>query len=171
MPKVKLNPIIEAMSGTLGKTMVYRQMRDGSIIVSGKPDFSRRKFSKDQRAHQSRFQEAARYARWAAKANPIYAELAKGTTKTAYNVALSDWFNPPVIRNVSQQGGMIRVEAADNVLVSKVRVTILDAEGKVSEQGDAVLIKGLWWEYLTVTAGKVIVEAWDLAGNMASKEM
>ena len=39
-------------------------------------------------------------------------------------------------------------------------VTILDAEGKVSEQGDAVLIKGLWWEYLTVTAGKVIVEAW-----------
>ena len=171
MPKVKLNSMMEAMSGTLGRNMVFRQMRDGSIIVSSKPDFSNRKFSKGQLTHQSRFQEAARYARGAAKTNPVYAELAKGTTKTAYNIALSDWFNPPVIHNVHQQKGIIGVEAMDNVMVDRVQVTILDEAGKVLEQGEAVLVKSELWEYLTVTAGKVIVEAWDLAGNTARKEI
>ena len=171
MAKVDLNTLLQNMSGTLGKTLVFRQMRDGSIIVSGKPDFSHRKFSKGQLTHQSRFQEAVRYARGAAKSNPIYAELAQSTTKTAYNIALSDWFNPPVIHNVHQQNGIIRVEAADNVMVARVHVTILDEAGKVLEQGEAVLIKDKLWEYLTVTTGKVIVEAWDLAGHTARKEL
>jgi type I site-specific restriction endonuclease len=39
------------------------------------------------------------------------------------------------------------------------------------EQGEAVLVKSELWEYLTVTAGKVIVEARDLAGNTARKEI
>jgi len=171
MSKVKLNSMLAAMSGTIGKTMVVRQMRDGSFIMSAKPDFSRRKFSKGQLTHQSRFQEAVRYAREAAKTNPIYAELAKGTTKTAYNIALSDWFNPPVIHNIDRQNGVIGVEAVDNVMVARVRVTILDEAGKVLKQGEAVLVKSKLWEYLTVTTGKVIVEVWDLAGNTARKEI
>ena len=51
------------------------------------------------------------------------------------------------------------MKAADNVLVANVHVTILDEEGKVLEQGEAVLGKSELWEYLTVTTGKVIVEA------------
>lgn len=169
MAKVELNSALRGLSGTIGK-MVFRQMRDGSTIASGKPDFRSRKFSKGQLTHQSRFQEAVRYARGAAKTNPIYAELAKGTTKTAYNIALSDWFNPPVISNIKWQAGMIRVEASDNVLVTKVVLTILDEQEKVLEKGDAILIKGLW-EYIPAAHGRVIVEAYDLAGNIARKEI
>ena len=74
----------------LGQSLVFRQMKDGRTIISTKPDFSNRVFSQEQLTHQSRFQEASAYARHAAKTNPIYAELAKGTSKNAYNIALSD---------------------------------------------------------------------------------
>lgn len=171
MAKVKQNILIEGLSGTLGKDLVFRQMRDGRTIVSTKPDFSNRVFSAGQLTHQSRFQQAAAYARHAAKTNPIYAKLAKGTTKTAYNIALSDWFHPPVIHEIKRQDGRILVNATDNVLVTRVLVTILDNEGKVREKGEGVKRKGDWWEYVPATEGRVRVEARDLAGNMTQREM
>ena len=82
--------------------------------------------------------------------NPIYAELAKGTMKTAYNIALSDWFNPPVIHQITRQNGYILIEASDNVLVSKVLVTILDVDEKIVERGEAVFVKDMKWQYKAV---------------------
>ena len=41
---------------------------------------------------------SAAYARDAARSQPIYAQLAAGTMKNAYNVAHGDWFHPPVIQ-------------------------------------------------------------------------
>ena len=169
MAKVKNNALVEGISGSVGG-MVFRQLPNGETWVSGKPDFSRRKFSQGQKSHQSRFQEAAAYARMATKTHPIYAQLAAGTVKSPYNWALSDWFNPPVIHNIKRMGNLIRVEASDNVMVAKVRVTILDAEGKVLEQGEAVQADDDWWEYVSSKEGKVMAEAWDLAGNEVRKE-
>jgi len=171
MAKVTNNLIIKGVSGTLGRDFVVRQMKDGSIILSAKPDFSNRVFSQGQLTHQSRFQEAAAYARDAAKTNPIYAELAKGTMKTAYNIALSDWFNPPVIHGVRRQGKTLLVEASDNVAVAKVLVSVLNEEGKPLEQGEAVSGDGQLWEYSTSTEGKIIVEVWDFARNIVKKEV
>jgi hypothetical protein len=141
-------------------------MPDGSTWVSAKPDFSQRKLSKGQKEHHGRFQEAARYAREAARAQPIYAELAKGTVKTAYNIALSDWFHPPVIHQVKRRGGRVLVEASDDVIVTKVQITILDEEGRILEKGEGIRGEGDWWEYISSSGGKTImVEVWDLAGN------
>lgn len=143
-------------------------------MVASRPDFSSRVFSKEQLTHQSRFQEAA-YARVAAKTYPIYAELAHQTLKPAYNLALSDWFHPPLIREVSQQAGRIRVNASDNVQVAKVRITILNverSEGNVLEQGEALQVNDTWWEFETAAQaeGRAIVEAFDLAGNCTKHE-
>ena len=170
MAKVKRNAILRGISGKVGKSLVFRQMRDGSTVVSELPDFSDRVCSEGQLAHQSRFQTAAYYARVAAKTNPVYANLSKGTMKTAYNIALADWFKPPVIRAIQWQGGRILVDATDNVQVTKVRVTILDEEGKTLEQGQAALVRNVVWEYLPATEGKVLVEAWDLAGNVTKRD-
>jgi len=170
MAKIKRNPMIQGISGAVGKSLVFRQMPDGSTIVGEMPDFSDRVFSNGQLSHQSRFQQAAWYARMAARTNPIYEELARGTLKTAYNMALSDWFNPPVIRAVQRQNGAIRVDATDNVLVTRVQVTILDEEGRIVEKGEGIRGEGGLWEYETATEGKVLVEAWDLAGNVTSKD-
>ena len=161
MAKVIRNPVMQGISGGVGN-LVFRQMPDGSTYVSAKPNFSHRKFSEGQKEHQSRFQRAVAYA----KSQPIYGELAAGTIKSAYNFALSDWFNPPVIHCVERRDGLIRVEASDNVMVTKVVVTILNVDGNVIEKGEAVKVDERWWEYAAGMEGKVAVEAWDLAGNV-----
>ena len=165
MAKVIRNPVVQGISGAVGN-LVFRQMPDGSTYVSAKPDFSHRKFSEGQKEHQSRFQRAVAYAREAAKSQPIYGELAAGTIKSAYNFALSDWFNPPVIHCVERRDGLIRVEASDNVMVAKVVITIFDGDENVIEKGEARKVDERWWEYAAVADGKAAAEAWDLAGTV-----
>jgi hypothetical protein len=164
MAKINKNAIVQGLSGSIGN-LVFRQMPDGSTRVSAKPDFSRRVFSQGQKEHQSRFRQAVAYAREAANTQPIYAELAAGTAKTAYNWALSDWFNTPVIHKIERKEGLIRVEASDNVMVTKVLVRILDEGGNVLEQGEARQVELEWWEYVPNARGTIEATAWDLAGN------
>jgi hypothetical protein len=166
MAKVIMNELTRAFSGQI-RGLVFRQMPNGSVLVSVAPDFSRRRFSQGQKEHQRRFREASAYARFSAKSQPIYAELAKGTTKTAYNIALSDWFQAPVIHQVKQANGRILVEANDNVMVVKVVVTVLDEKGTVLEKDEAIRGDGNWWEYVSKSTGKTITaEAYDLARNV-----
>ncbi len=165
MAKVESNPIVRGISGKIGN-LVFRQMPGGETYVSGTPNFDRRKFSKGQKDHQSRFKQAVAYAREAAKTQPIYAKLAEGTVMSAYNFALSDWFNPPVIHTIERVDGRVRVRASDNVMVVRVQVTILDEEGKVVEKGEARKVESDWWEVDLSAEGKVVAEAWDLAGNI-----
>ena len=100
MAIVKGNLAIEGLSGLLGDQLIFKRDRAGRTIVSRKPNFENRVFSEDQKKHQSKFQEAAAYGKAAAKTEPIYAELAAGTTKSAYNVAVGDWFKPPEVGKI-----------------------------------------------------------------------
>jgi len=177
MAKVVSNQVVQGVSGGLGNLML-RRLRDGRTILCVKPDFSRRKLSEGQQAHYQRFREGAMYARDAAKTEPVYAEIAAGTMKTAYNIALADWFHAPVIHKVEVGEGRVRVFASDDARVAGVRVSILDGEGKVREQGEAVgpVQPGSsgWWEYaagrLPGVGEKLVVEARDLAGNVTRAE-
>ncbi|HLF74377.1 MAG TPA: hypothetical protein VI524_08530 [Anaerolineales bacterium] len=169
MAKAENNIVLRGVRGKLGD-LVVRQMRDGSIRLSARPDFSSRVFSQGQKDHQRRFKQAAAYARQAARTQPIYAELAGRMARNAYNIALSDWFNPPVIHSIRRTGAAIGVEASDDVLVAKVRVQILDERGQVLEEGEASRgdpeLRPEWWEYRPNAEGRTIIaEAWDLAGN------
>lgn len=170
MAKVIDNPITEGFSGKFGKLLVFRHMRDGRTIVVSRPDFSNRVFSQEQLTHQSRFQQAAAYARIAAKTHPIYAELAQQRLKPAYNIALSDWFHAPVIHEVTRQAGRIHVNVTDNVQVAKVRITIVDGQEQTLEQGEAKLLYNPFWEFETLKEGSILVEAFDLAGNCTKHE-
>jgi hypothetical protein len=154
MAKVTRNIVMSGLSGSLGKDLVVRQMRDGRTIVSAKPDFSNRQFSEGQLNHQSRVEQAASYAKVASKDNPIYAKLAAGTSKNAYNIAFRDWLKPPVVRRIEWHDGHIRVSATDDVLVTGVTVRILDDQGRCLEQGEAELVLGVWWDYNAVTGDK-----------------
>ena len=170
MAKVRNNLITEGLSGKLNKRLVFRQMRDGSTVLCTSPDFSNRVFSQAQLTHQSRFQQASAYAKEAAKTQPIYADLAAFSHKPAYNIALSDWFHAPVIHQVTRQAGRIRVDVTDKVLVSAVRVTLLDEQKQTREQGQAVWVQDARWEYETSTEGNILIEAFDLAGNITRHE-
>jgi hypothetical protein len=162
MAKVTLNQLLEVLQGGIGK-LVFRQMPDGTIIISGAPRHNKRKTTKKQKAHRERFRQAAKTARWLAHEHPIYAELAKGTWKSPYNFALSDWWHAPVIHHIERRKGYIRVEATDNIMVARVQVTILDEQGKMIERGEAAKVKGNWWRFKPQKPGKsILAEAWDL---------
>jgi len=171
MAKVRNNIFVRGLSGKLGGQFVLRTLRDGRTVVCNIPDFSNRKLSKDQKNHHKRFKAASAYAKKASRTNPIYAELAKGTMKNAYNMALGDWFHPPVIHEVTQRSGTIRVQATDDVTVASVRVLVLDAKGKTLETGEGIKKKGDWWEYAPSAEGKVVVEVRDLAANVVRAEV
>jgi len=170
MAQVIDNLITEGLSGKLGKRLVIRHMRDGRTIIATRPDYTGHAWTADQQVHHSRFQEAAAYARQASKSNPLYAQLTAGTKRNAYNLALSDWFKPPVIHQVTRQTGCIRIRATDNVQVTEVRVTISDDKGNTQERGLAASVNDTWREYATSIEGRVRVEAFDPAGNVARYE-
>ena len=174
MAKMQGNPILQGLSGSLGNQLYFRRLRDGRTIVCAKQDFSRRKLSAGQAAHHERFKAAAAYAKAAAQTRPIYAQLAAGTMKTAYNVALSDWFHPPVIHRVEVREETVRIWASDDVLVAQVTVIILDEQGRVVQQGLAVLAQPDWWDFAPTPPlrgrYKLVVEAQDLAGNVTRQE-
>lgn len=166
MARVTLHELIKAFSAAIGG-LVFRKLPDASLVVSGRPHFHRRKFSQAQKHYQDCFEEASAYARFAAEVQPIYAELARGTLKTAYHFARCDWFNAPVIHQIGWNDGLIRVEALDDVLVTRVQVTVLDEGGQVLEKGEAMKSAGDWWEFPSHARGTMIIaEAWDLPGHV-----
>jgi hypothetical protein len=171
MAKVRRNEIFSGMSGTISQDHYVRTMRDGRTIISLKPDFSNRQFSEAQLRTQGRIRQAAAYARAACRENPIYGMKAKGTAKNAYNMALADWMNPPVIRSMDAYlGDIVRVNATDDVQVTRVIITVLDPGGQPLEQGDARLELGIWWVYRPAHQGRIRVEACDLAENVVQRE-
>ena len=135
MAKVRRNTFVAGLSGTIDQNHYARITRDGRTIISLKPDFSNRQFSEAQLRTQSRIKQAAAYARVASRENPIYAMKAEGTARNAYNVALADWMNPPVIRSMDAYlGNIVRVSATDDVQVTRVIITVLDPVRDVAQQ-------------------------------------
>src|ERR1051325_10320311 len=174
MTKVFYNGSIANFRGRIGN-LIFRQLPDGTTVVSEAPPREtgrRKKRAKEkrsprQKAHNESVSDAAAYWRGKGKDYPIYSELAAATImRTAYNFALSDWFHPPEIHHVERQDGSILVEATDNIMVARVRVTVLDQDGKVLEAGEAVRGEGDFWEYAPQTQGATLqAEAWDLPGH------
>jgi hypothetical protein len=165
------NIITEGLSGRLGDQVVFRRLRNGRTYLCKKPNFSNRKLSDAQKEHHGRVKSAAAYARNASRTNPLYARLAEGTMKNAYNVAFGDWFHPPVIQRLGWYGTAVRIWATDDVQVAGVLVLVLDGNGGILEQGTAAQGRGDWWEYAPTAMGKIVVEARDLPGNKVKSEL
>ncbi len=174
MTKVLFHGSIKSFRGRIGG-LIFRQMPDGTTVVTQAPSRKNRrqkkraylKRSERQKAHNDHFQEAVHYARSAHKRNPLYAERAAAQPMVnSYNLALADALKPPVIHCIEKKAGCIRVKVTDNFLVSEVRITILDGDGRVLEQGQAVKRRGDWWNYAPQVQGEAIrAEAWDLPGQ------
>src|SRR6266545_5892964 len=174
MSKVLFHGSIQGFRGKIGN-MIFRQLPDATTVVTEAPPKknsrqkkrAKLKRSAGQKAHNERFEEASAYAK-RAQTKPIYAELAAAAPmKTAYNFALSDWWHAPKIHQVECRENKILIQATDNVLVTKVRVTVLDEEGKVMEKGEAIRGEGDCWEFTPTAEGKTIqAEAWDLPGHV-----
>jgi hypothetical protein len=100
MPKVKLVPIVEEIHGTM-YDMVFKTSPTGEMIVTKKPDMSKVKWSKAQKANRKRMSEAITAAQVALldpKVKARYERKAKKQGRRAWNLALSDALNGKDLR-------------------------------------------------------------------------
>ncbi len=179
MALVDLNQLLETLTGALGN-LVFRRRPDGKKIVSTKPRYRgkrNRKGTPAQRAHREHVREIGPYAKHLAKVHPIYTQLAaepdaKAKWMSPYNFAFADCMKPPVIHRIERREGSIRVQASDNIGVTRVQVFVLREDGKAHEYGDAIRAEGDWWEYASRTvSGKILAKAFDLPGNCTELEV
>jgi len=187
MAKVRNNIVTKGLSGLLGDQIVFRNDKTGRTIVAMRPTFNgERVFNAAQLAHQDAFRQAIVFAK-TAKNNPVYMTKAEGTVKSAYNVAVEDWFGQPVVLDIDisgwtgQIGQTINVKAQDNVKVTSVQMMIRENNGSATtlEQGEAVQseINGLMWAYTTTTlvpmtpGTRLDASARDLPGNIGGSPL
>ncbi len=179
------NIITQGFSGTLGKTITFRQ-RAGKTIVgkvrrknSGLP-------SEKTLAVRARFAASIAYARIAIK-DPTTKALYKAATgpdQSASNLAFRDAFVPPKVENIDASayhgavGDTLTIRATDDFKVVGVTVLIHDSAGALIEQGPAtVFANGADWVYsstqsnATVAGSKITALAKDLPGNSGSMEI
>ena len=93
MAKVKFQSQIVELRGTLNN-LVFKRSSQGEILVTKRPDMTRVKWSKAQKAHRQRFKLAVAYARAALaepKARAGYERRAKKQGKRAWGLAVSDY--------------------------------------------------------------------------------
>lgn len=182
MAESKNNIVTQGLSGLVGRMLVFRQTAT-KTVVARRPSKSTKPPTAAQTAIKDRFRDAAYYARTAITdpaVKAVYQALAK-PGQSAYNVAFSDYFTAPVIRDLDVSGysglvnQFIKVKASDDFGVSEVKVSIFSATDELIEEGPAVLAaNGVDWSYKTTSANaglagsKVMAVAKDLAGNEGS---
>lgn len=179
------NIVTFGMRGLVGRLLVFRQFF-GKTIVAKRPKKTDIPFTADQQEVQSRFAEAATYAKTAIQDPGVKSayEAAAKPGQTAYNIAFADYFKAPTLSlpdisgYTGQAGEVIGIRAKDNFLVSSVQVAIEKPDGTPVESGDAVITEnGQDWTYSTTmvndtpSGSKVRFTATDLPGNSTSLEV
>ncbi len=181
---IKNNPLLKGVSGMLGKTFVVREWR-GRQVMSNRPK-KRKSISEKQKASNENFKKAAQYANLAMTDPVVAADYKKGInfkTHSAKQAALRDYLVAPTIDYIKVneykgvQGDTITIKAIDDFRVVKVTVEIIDGNGEVLEQGDAVryVRKKYIWKYRTslmnncINGTEIKVAAFDRPGNRADK--
>jgi hypothetical protein len=179
MAKSKNNVVTFGLSGKVGDLLIFRQV-DGKTIVS-KISERTKQASEKQLAQQRRFKEGIIYAKTATvdpETADIYASLAVKKKRPAFNVAVADFLNVPEIENIDLSNyfgtpnDTIKVTVNDDVMVKEVHVCIINADGSLVEEGDAVAdASGYVWTYTAVQnndsldGDKIVVAISDLPGN------
>lgn len=184
MAKSNNNVITHGLSGKIGDMLVFTQ-RNGKTIVGKLPDKSHVEQSDKQKAVNKRFQEAVIYAKVVVADAALKAEYESkaGDGKSAYNVAIADFFNAPDIEEINLSnyhglaGQQIIIRATDDFKVVQVRVIIYNSDASLVEQGDAVISSnGVDWIYTATantdqqTGDKLVIQASDLPGNLTERQ-
>ena len=183
MAESKNNYIMFGMSGKLGKLLVFRQ-RGGKTFATAVPTRTSA-FTEEQLEIQSKFKEAATWARGIlknAENRKFYSSLATGG-QSAFNMAIADWFTDPEIKEIDIMdytgaiGSVIKIQVTDFIKVQTVKVSITTANGTLLEEGSAVFdANSQQWMYAAVQnnatpAGSIIkATAADKPGNSHSLE-
>jgi hypothetical protein len=182
MAKVKDNVLVKGFSGTIGRSLTFRQI-GGETFVSKYQRAPTTVTSEKAVAARTKFGRATAYARIAVK-NPelkaMYQAVVKGGQR-AFNIAMIDALQAPVVESIQadsyhgRMGDPVIVRATDDFKVASVVVFIYNQTGDLVEQGNAVNQENnMDWLYITTRVNSVLTDsrltaiATDLPGNSAS---
>ncbi|MRG47662.1 hypothetical protein GFS24_21240 [Chitinophaga sp. SYP-B3965] len=182
MAKADNNVLLNGLTGSIGKQVTIKQ-RGGKTIVSKAQQPREKAATAKQQEAQDKFSEASAYAKGIIKdeeMTAMYRSMAQ-PGQNAYNLALKDAYNAPVIENLEtgkylgKPGDTIQVRATDDFRVFRVTVAIYSGKDVLLEKGNALMARnGKDWVYTATgeTKGsKVIVTAEDLPGNETKQEI
>ena len=181
------NILTQDLRGEVGKTIVFRQRGDKTFVARyPRPRNPQLKATQKQLKQRSKFQEAVLYAKTAI-ANPtqkaIYQAHHKVKRKlmTAFNVAIADYLNPPVVHRIDTSnyhgniGDKIYFIILDNFSVQAVKVALHQSGGTLIEQGEAVK-EGMLYVYTataaqsSITGSTLTITVTDLPKNVTEKK-
>jgi hypothetical protein len=185
MAKATNNILLAQLSGTIGKQLTVMQ-RGGQTIVSKAKKKIKRRPSDKQMDARFKFMTAASYGKWVME-NPDLKEVYQAAVKpgqNAYNLAVSDAYNPPEVQDVrtdgyhGHAGDTIIVRAIDDFRVFQVIVSIYTAAGQLLEEGNALQCRNVKdWTYTAkqenpdFKGGWIVAMAEDLAGNCTESKV
>jgi len=97
MAKLINNPLMQGVSGIIGKTLIFRQMKNGTTVIAMRPKPRTKPITPAEAATHHRFKEAAYIAKQRIQDPILKAQyLAKAKPgQSAYLVALTEYLNSP----------------------------------------------------------------------------
>src|ERR1039457_1629745 len=178
------NVIDRRLHGKFGTSCIFRT-RNKKTFMSPYPDYSKIKWSKNQKAIRIHFREEMIWTRQTLsdpEKRKYYRKRAK-RGQSIWQAAMSDFLKKPGISLIDaggykgRKGDVIRIRAVDNFLVSSILITIINALGIEVEScvipnpnpGSMVEL-----EYKTMESnpdwqgGRVVVRVTDSPGNVAN---
>ncbi|SHN24862.1 hypothetical protein [Chitinophaga sp. CF418] len=176
MAIVKDNILMQLVRGTLGKHFTIYE-RNGQVIMATKRGPSTKKPTKKQleARHKMTIASARAQVLMADPEIKTYYESMAGPGQNAYNMAVKDAYRSPEVQNIRLENEDVVVTAKNEFRVAEVEVKVIDAEGVITERGQAVLGRNRVDWYYKATAlpagGKVIVVAENLPGYQTVKEL
>lgn len=173
MARATLAPLFQHFRGKLGN-LVFRKYGKTTVVYEYPEPSRKHESTARQKLNQGKFKEAIGYARQAMR-DPILKmayrlkaqELNSGN---AYNAAMRDFLNKPLINGIEVQGKKLFVDATDDFRVDRVVVQLMNASGVVVEEGEAEFcqIDDVWaYEIKGDSKGclNAFVEVYDVPGN------
>jgi len=185
MGESKSNLATEGLSGQVGNLVFRRRKSDDKVFVSRQPAAFEGEPTDAQKAVQSKFQQAIIYGKTAVADPTVKAlyEQKKSAGQSAFNVAVADFFNAPNIQEIDvtaytgQIESTIRIRATDDFTVESVSVHIVNGEGSLVEDGNAILQpNGVDWLFTatklneSLVGDKITVTASDIPHNNTVQE-
>ncbi|HBL77673.1 MAG: hypothetical protein A2W90_02810 [Bacteroidetes bacterium GWF2_42_66] len=185
MAQSKKNIDTEGLSGRVGNIIFRRRKSDDKIFVARRPVASEEEPTEAQINVQRKFQRGIIYGK-SAIADPATKALyaVKATDgRSAFNVAVADYFNAPRIELINMDGytgavgSTIIITVTDDFAVSSVHVKIENMDGSLVEEGEAAPgSSDIEWIYTatvmneSLAGDKITVTAYDMPGNTDNLE-
>ncbi len=174
--------LLSGFHGRLNEFIVIKQ-RNGKPVMCFYPKGKRIKWTDNQKKHRQDFKDAARYASHAINIPERLAfyQEREHDGINAYNLAIADYLHAPVITSINirkargQDEYLVQVTAADDFMVTRVMLTLIDFDNKSSRGEARQFRKSDRWVYRIgsgqlSTIHTIRVFAYDYPGHYTIKE-